>query len=181
MSCNNNNILNITMGNDFRIHVCCADVAPLGPEGATFADIVGLEAHLVDRLGRRTQVDIEVLEDGDAEVSVHGEIQNQFCYGIELTGTYGDHPWRWKDEGTLRLVDGKGNVHALESFGEDTYYINDVLDVWVEGNTLVIVSEGHAAFKGETLSLMATDDTTATLNDEELLISKIKNKIQICQ
>lgn len=167
MNCNHNSqLLNIPSGNNFRIHLCRANVAPSNPEDVTFEDVCGLEACLTTPMGVRIPVETEV-QDGDLLVSCPADLKLT-TYGIELTGTYESHPWRWKHSKVFRIVDDncESNVQGMESFSPETYFFNDILEPIIDCDTLVLITEGHA-----TLS----EDGTLTITLIEDKISEIKN------
>ena len=59
----------------------------------------------------------------------------------------------------------ESSVQGMESFSPDTYYFKDILEPIIDGDTLVLISEGHA-----TLS----EDGTLTISLIEDKISGIK-------
>ena len=160
MNCNKDiDILTIPRGNPFRIHLCRANVAPNNPEDVTFGDVVGLDANLTTPMGARTPVEWKT-EDGDLLVLCPSDLKLT-TYGIELTGTYESHPWRWKCTRAFRIVDTncESSVQGMESFSPDTYYFKDILEPIIDGDTLVLISEGHATLSEDgTLTITLIED-----------------------
>lgn len=152
-------ILTIPRGNPFLIHLCRANVAPSNPEDVTFDDVIGVEAFLTTPMGARTPVEWKT-EDGDLLVLCPSDLKLT-TYGIELTGTYESHPWRWKCRKAFRIVDTncESSVQGMESFSPDTYYFKDILEPIIDGDTLVLISEGHATLSEDgTLTITLIED-----------------------
>lgn len=165
-------ILSIPRGNDFRLHICGLDVAP-GAKDADFGDIEGLKAYVVSWLGRRDEV--EMTTDGtDIIITVAAEIQRCTVYGVELTGTYNGHPWRWKAGNVFRIVESncEASEQPMETFGVETYYLRDTLMFEIVGDTLHIYSDGHASIKGGTLKLQETRNMGLAVVDDAIVASE---------
>lgn len=167
--------LTVPRGNDFKIHLCRKDVAPGNPNGVDFSMIDNLAAYATKEPGMRLFLEHEISEDGDIVISVNAEIHKLSTYGIEMTGTYHGHNWRWKCCEVFRLSDCscESTVKGMESFDVETYYIWDILDFLVEDNTLDIVSEGHAWIDGDVLHIMDTDYTKVTFENDKMIVTNL--------
>lgn len=165
--------MTVTSGNDFKIHLCRNDVAPGNPNGVDFSLIDDLVAYATKEPGIRLPLEHEISEHGDIVISINAEIHKLSTYGIEMTGTYHGHNWRWKCCEVFRLSDCScdSTVKGMESFDVETYYIWDILDFVVSGNTLDIISDGHAWIEGNALHVQDTDDTTITFEGEKMIIT----------
>lgn len=161
-------------GNDFQIHVSHTYVAPMGPQDATFGDIDDLRAFFVQP-SHKIEMECAVVGSGDLMVYVPASMVDLAIYGLELTGTYNGHAWRWKGSSFIHIVDETKDNSLVggESFGPDTYYIGDDLDAEIEDDSLILISNGHAALvKGAAVikSSLRTDvnlDRSETLNITE--------------
>ena len=173
MNCNKE-ILTIPRGNDFRLHLCLADVAPSN-QGVTFADVVGLQAYIVRFLDERTSVVYDITDSGDLLLNVHSDALAASLYGIELVGTYNGEPWRYKCAAAFRVTDSNcaSTAQGMETFGTETYYIRDVLVFEEEDDTLAIMTEGHASLDNDTLTLQATEGTALCIHGDTLEINYI--------
>lgn len=166
--------MEIPYGNPFRLFVCRSNVAPSNPDDVTFADIEGLNVCIVRMLGKRTEVGYEIV-DGDLLISISADEVIRTIYGLEMTGTYNGQPWRWKGDNVFRIVDSnkQSNVQPMETFGVETYYVDDILWVEVEDDTMTFTSHGHASLDGGTLALQSTEDTdVAVIGDKLVIIQK---------
>ena len=47
------------------------------------------------------------------------------------------------------------NVHGLETFGEETYYVDDTLDAVLDGDTLTLTTHGLATLNDGVLTLQS--------------------------
>ena len=127
-------------GNDFNLHICHSNVAPGGPEGATFNDIEGLTAYLVKSLGARVEMEYDITESGDLLVHVPADKQERTIYGLELVGTYNGHAWRWKASAFISIVEDAcdNSLVGSETFAPDTYYLDDSLFVSTSGQSDIL-------------------------------------------
>ena len=159
-------------GNDFNLHICHSNVAPGGPDGATFADIVDLKAYLVKSLGARIEMDYDITEYGDLLVYVPADKQERTIYGLELTGTYNGHAWRWKASAFISIVEDAcdNSLVGSETFAPDTYYLDDSLFVSTLDDTMIFVTEGHASLANNTLTIQATEETEVYIEEDTLVI-----------
>lgn len=174
MNCNKE-ILTIPRGNDFRIHLCIADVTPSAPEGATFADIEGLQAYLVRFPNVRYDIGYELTDNGDIRIIVPADAQISTKYGIEITGTYDGQSWRFKCSDAFRIADTncESSVQGMETFGEEIYYLHDVLWLEINGATLDIISDGHAWIDGDVLHLQDTEETEISFRDNKMIVTQL--------
>lgn len=177
MNCKRDNELVIPRGNDFKIHICLADVVPSAPSDKTFTDVDNLQAYIVRFPGVRTSVGYELTETGDLLILVPAEVQLPTKYGIELTGTYNGNAWRFKCVKVFRLSDSncESNVQGMETFGVETYYFKDVLWVDVSGDTLDIISDGHAWIDGDVLHLQDTEETEISFRGSKMIVTQLNN------
>lgn len=167
------NILTAPYGNPFRIHLCRADIVPNNPSSIDFDDLDAgsLRAYITTILGARISVNVEV-DDGDLLLTIQ-ENMGRATYGIEITGTYQSHPWRWKCGKAFRIADTncESSVQDMETFGVETYYLHDVLWVEVVDDIMHFTSEGHAVIANNTLTLEATDKTEVSVEGDTLYIT----------
>lgn len=150
-------ILRVPYGNDFRVHICYKNVVPSEEEGVSFGEITDLVVVLTRFPNYSTPVDYELTDEGDIIITLPGNMLVKSLYSLEMTGTYDGHPWRWKALPLFRIVDINAcdNVHGLETFGEETYYVDDTLEAEIEGDTLTLTTHGHASLQGGVLTLQS--------------------------
>ena len=153
----NNDILKIPYGNDFRLHICCKNVVPAEEEGVTFSDITDLVVVLKRFPDYQTSVDYDLTDEGDMILTLPSGMLTKSLYSLELTGSYGGHPWRWQALPIFRIVNANAcdNVHGMETFGEETYYVDDTLEAVIDGDTLTLTTHGHATLDNGTLTLQS--------------------------
>ena len=171
MNCNQNiDILTIPRGNPFLIHLCRKDVAPNNPDDVDFTAIDGLRCYITTPMGARVSVETKV-ENGDLLLSIPADLRLT-TYGIELVGEYEDFPWRYKRRNAFRISDTncESSVQGMESFGVETYYIGDVVDVYFEYDSVIFASEGHVYFEGDALVLQDTEDISFGFEEDALVI-----------
>jgi hypothetical protein len=170
-------ILTIPRGNDFRIHLCLADVTPSAPDGVTFADIEGMQAYLVRFPNIRYDIGYELTDNGDIRIIVPADAQICTKYGIEMVGTYEGQSWRFKCSDAFRIADSncESSVQGMETFGEEVYYIFDTLEFEIVGDTLHIYTDGHASLANGTLSLQETDGTSLGVKRDSIIATETKN------
>ena len=177
------NILSIPYGNPFRIHLCRADIVPNNPSSIDFDDLDegSLRAYITTIMGARISVDVEV-DNGDLLLTIP-EDTRRATYGIELTGTYQSHHWRWKCGKAFRISDTncESSVQGMESFAPETYYLWDVADVSFEVAAVIFASEGHVYFDGDALVLQDTEDTTFGFEGDAIVVNENNKKIPSCQ
>jgi len=177
MSCNRKckcgGILRVPYGNPFRLFICRDNVAPGNPDDVTFADIDDLRVEIT-RIIRNTIVQHEVQPDGDLMLTIPVAIQHRTTYGILMTGTYHGHPWRWKVGNVFSIVDenADSSVSGMESFDVETYYLDDILDVEVTGDTMTFITHGHADIFDNTLTLQDTDDMEVTIEGDTIYFTE---------
>ena len=167
-----NDILRIPYGNPFRIHLCCKNIVPSEDNEVTFADITDLVAVLKRFPDFHTDVDYELTDEGDMLITLPAGMLEKSLYSLELTGQYDGQPWRWKALPIFRIVDANacGNVQGMETFGEETYYLDDTLEVEMDGDTLILTTHGLATL----------DDGVVTLQSGNTVdIDKIKKSVTI--
>ena len=125
-----NNILRIPYGNDFRLHICYKNVVPSEDDDSSFADISDLLVVLRRFPDISISVDYELTDEGDALITLPSGMLAKSLYSLEITGMYDGHPWRWKALPLFRIVDANacGNVEGMETFGEETYFVDDTLE-----------------------------------------------------
>ena len=173
MNCiHNRQLLTVPSGNDFRIHLCRRDVAPGNHADVTFVDIQDLKAYVTGFPNLRIFTTHQVHDDGDIIVDIDSTKLQHYTYGIELTGRYNGHPWRWKCDKVFKVSDTncESSVQGMESFGVETYYIGDVVDVDFEYDSVIFASEGHVYFEGDALVLQDTEDTSFGFEEDALVI-----------
>ena len=160
-------------GNDFNLHVCHLNVAPGGPEGATFADVDNLQVYLVNTLGKKTRLAYTITDSGDLLIHVTSDKQKRTKYGLELIGTYGGNAWRWKASAFISIVDNACNnsLSGCEAFTPDTYYLDDTLFVYTSDDTMIFTTEGHASLSNGTLMIQATENTSVNVENDTLIIT----------
>lgn len=172
------NILSIPYGNPFRIHLCRADIVPNNPDSIDFTDLDAgsLRAYITTIMGARISVDV-VVENGDLLLTIP-EDTRRATYGIELTGTYQSHPWRWKCGKAFRISDTncESSVQGMESFAPETYYLFDTLEFEIVGDTLHIYTDGHASLDNGTLSLQETAGTSLEVKGDSIIATELKQK-----
>jgi len=163
--------LTVPRGNDFKVHLCRKDVAPGNSNGMDFRAIDNLEAFATKEPGMRLPLEHKISADGDIVISVNAEIHKLSTYGIEMTGTYHGHNWRWKCCEVFRLSDCscESTVKGMESFDVETYYIWDSLDFDIKDDTMLVTSDGHADIVDGTLILQATDTTDLAIEGDAIV------------
>lgn len=174
-NCNKKEILSIPRGNPFRLHICGLDIVPGDPD-ATFANVGDMNVYIVSFPNVRTEVEFEAISP-DIILTVPIEVQRRAIYGIEVTGIYNGHPWRWKTkEIVFRIVDSNcdASEQGMETFGVETYYLRDVVWVEFEDDIMTLYSDGHVRFEEETLILQDTDNTTFEIEGDILYITTEK-------
>ena len=151
-------ILRIPYGNDFRLYLCYKSVAP-SDEERTFADIDDLVVVLKRFPNSSTSADYELTDEGDMIVKLPSGMLVKSLYSLELTGTYDGHPWRWKALPMFGIVDANncGNVQGMETFGADTYFVDDTLEAEVDGDTLTLTTHGLATLDDGVITLQSGD------------------------
>ena len=144
-------ILRVPWGNDFKVHICYKNCVPSEMEGVSFADIEDLSVYLVRFPDQRIPADYELTAYGDIVVDVKETATVRTLYSVEASGTYQGHPWRWKSQPLFRLVDVNkcGNVGGMETFGEETYYVDDTFAAEVDDATMTIYTHGLASIISE--------------------------------
>lgn len=172
------NILSIPYGNPFRIHLCRSDIVPNNPDSIDFDDLDegSLRAYITTIMGARISVDVEV-DNGDLLLTIP-EDTRRATYGIELTGTYQSHHWRWKCGKAFRISDTncESSVQGMESFAPETYYLFDTLEFEIVGDTLHIYTDGHASLDNGTLSLQETAGTSLGVKGDSIIATETKNQ-----
>lgn len=171
------NILSIPYGNPFRIHLCRADIVPNNPDSIDFDDLDAgsLRAYITTIMGARISVDVEV-DNGDLLITIP-EDTRRATYGIELTGTYQSHPWRWKCGKAFRISDTncESSVQGMESFAPETYYLFDTLEFEIVGDTLHIYTDGHASLDDSTLSLHETRNMSLATKGDSIIATETQS------
>ena len=172
-NCNCGHILRVPYGNPFKLAICRDNVAPGNPENITFADIDNLCVEIT-RIMRNRSVDHEVMENGDLLIDMPVSKQSRTTYGILMTGTYQGHPWRWKASKVFSIVDDNADssMEGMESFGVETYYIWDILDVEVSGDTMTFITHAHADIANEALMLQDTDNMEVTIEGDAIIFTE---------
>ena len=171
------NLLSIPYGNPFRIHLCRTDIVPNNPDSIDFYDLDAgsLRAYITTIMGARISVDIEV-DNGDLLLTIP-ENTRRATYGIEITGTYQSHLWRWKCGKAFRISDTncESSVQGMESFMPETYYLFNTLEFEIVGDTLHIYTDGHASLDNGTLSLQETAGTSLVVKGDSIIATETKN------
>ena len=171
-----NKMLRIPYGNDFRIGICRSNVVPGSPDDVTFADVETLTLHIITTLGVRTEMQYTIPENGDLLFVVPVAVQRKTGYSIEMTGTYQGHPWRWKAKNVFSIVDSNcdSNVQGDETFGMETYYLDDDLIVETNLDTMTFITHGHADMDDGNIILQETSGTTIEVQEDTLIITTKK-------
>ena len=172
----NHNSLRIPLGNDFRLAICRDDVAPANLPEVTFQHVQDLNACIVSPLGRRIQLQHQVMTDGDLLLTVRAEPLRCVDYAVEITGRFQGHMWRWRASKCFTIV--RDNRHAnmgeFESFDIETYYLHDKLTAQIvddiEGETLELITHSQASIVNGEISITA-DNVTLSDDGEELIIT----------
>ena len=153
----NQDILRVPYGNDFRLHLCYKNVVPSEDDGVSFADITDLVVALKRFPDYQTTVDYELTEDGDLLITLPSGMLARSLYSIEVTGTYDGQPWRWKALPIFRIVDANacGNVQGMETFGEETYFVDDILEAEIDGDTLTLTTHHLATLDNGVITLQS--------------------------
>jgi hypothetical protein len=148
-------------------------VAPGNPDNITFADIDDLRVEIT-RIIRNKHVQHEVMDDGDLLIHIPVSAQSRTTYGILMTGTYNGHPWRWKASKVFSIVDenADSSMEGMESFDVETYYIWDILDIEVSGDTMTFITHAHADIADETLIMQDTDDMEVTIEGDTIVFTE---------
>lgn len=170
-------ILRIPFGNDFRIHICYLNVVP-GNDEVTFSDIEDLSVSLIRLPGQSTPMDYEVTEEGDLIVDCPASKLVKTLYSIEVTGMYEGHPWRWKEKPVFRIVDANNhsNVQGMETFNEETYYLDDTLDAEIEGNTLILTTHSLASLEDGVITLKSGKNEVVNTKKKTIIIQFYGNQ-----
>ena len=171
MLCQNNSTLSIPKGNDFRLHLCSIDIVP-GMHEADFRLIEGMQAYIVAYTGRRDKVQHNI-QGADIIIEVPAQIQRWGDYDLELSGEYLGHTWRWKARCVFRIINynNEASHRHVETLGVETYYINDVVWVEFEDETMTLSSDGHVSIHNDVLELQDTEDTTFEIVGDTLYIT----------
>ena len=153
----NGNILRIPYGNDFRLHICYKNVVPSGEDVVSFADIDDIVVVLKRFPDISTSVEYELTDEGDIMITLPSGMLTKSLYSLEITGMYEGHPWRWKALSLFRIVDANacGNVQGMETFGEETYYVDDTLEAEIDGDTLTLTTHGLATLDNGVITLQS--------------------------
>lgn len=153
----NDNILRIPYGNDFRLHICYKNVVPSEDDDSSFADISDLLVVLKRFPDTSTSVDYELTDEGDILITLPSGMLTKSLYSLEMTGTYEGYPWRWKALPLFRIVDANscGNVEGMETFGEETYYLDDTLEAEIDGDTLTLTTHHLATLDNGVITLQS--------------------------
>lgn len=164
-------ILAIPEGNDFRLHICGSDIVP-GYSDARFEDVEGLVAYITSFPNIKTEVEYQT-QGTDIIISVTAEKQRKTVYGIEFVGTYGGHSWRWKAKRGFRIVDSncEASMQGNETFGVETYWLGDILEVDTDGDTMIFTTHGHATIEGGILTVQETANTKADLDGDTIIFT----------
>lgn len=150
-------ILRVPYGNDFRLHICYKNVVPSEEEGISFADIEDMVVVLKRFPDISTSVDYELTDEGDIMITLPSGMLAKSLYSLEMTGTYDGHPWRWQALPLFRIVNANAcdNVHGLETFGEETYYVDDTLEAEIDGDTLTLTTHHIATLDKGVLTIQS--------------------------
>lgn len=153
------------------MHLCGLDMVQGDPD-ATFANVGDMNVYIVSYPNIRTEVENEAIGP-DIILTVPAEVQRCTIYGIEVTGIYNGHPWRWKFGHAFRIVDTncEANMQPMETFGVETYYLRDVVWVEFEDETMTLYSDGHVSIHDDVLELQDTEDTTFEIEGNTLYIT----------
>lgn len=153
----NKDILRVPYGNDFRLHICYKNVVPSEEDGISFADIEDMVVVLKRFPDNNTSVDYELTDEGDVMITLPSGMLAKSLYSLEMTGQYDGHPWRWKALPLFRIVDANAcdNVHGMETFGEETYFVDDTLEAEIEGDTLTLTTHGLASLDNGVLTMQS--------------------------
>lgn len=170
--CKCNNTLRIPYGNPFQLCICRSNVAPGNPDDITFADIDDLQVTLTRIVGD-IPVTHEVMGNGDLMIIGEATLPAT-AYGIMMTGTYNGHPWRWRTRRVFSIVlyNADSSDEPSETFDVETYYIDDILNVEVSGDTMTFITHGHADMDDGNLILQETKSTTIEVQGDTLIIIK---------
>ena len=173
--CKCSNTLRMPCGNPFRLCVCRSNVAPGNPDDITFADIADLQVYFTRIVGDISAAH-EVMVNGDLMIIGEATLPAT-AYGIMMTGTYNGSPWRWRARRVFSVVlyNADGSEDPSETFGVETYYIDDTLDVEVEGDTMTFVTHGQVKMENGTLDIRSTDDCKVTVEGDTLVFTKLKS------
>ena len=158
----NDDILRVPYGNDFRLHICYKNVVPSEDDGVSFADIQDLVVLLKRFPDFNTSADYEVTEEGDILITLPSGMLAKSLYSLEMTGTYDGHPWRWQALPLFRIVDANAcdNVSGMETFGEETYFVDDTLEAEIDGDTLTLTTHGLATLDNGVITLQSGNTVT---------------------
>ena len=172
--CKCNNTLKIPYGNPFRLCICRSNVAPGNPDNITFADIDDLQVTLTRIVGD-IPVAHEVMDNGDLMIIGEATLPAT-AYGIMMTGTYNGHPWRWRARRVLSIVlyNADSSDEPSETFDVETYYIDDILDVEVSGDTMTFITHGHVKMDNGTLDIQSTADCEVTVEGDAIVFTRKK-------
>ena len=123
MNCRGKQQLNITMGTDVVLH----DVLIFDEETFDPSLSIGIEANLVNSLGKRTSLDIEVVDDYLVINVPWDDSRNAGCYGLEVRGTCNERKWATYADSLIRYTratqEGKYEVEVQS----DHYDITQVV------------------------------------------------------
>ena len=172
--CKCNDILRIPYGNPFRLCICRSNVAPGNPDDITFADIDDLQVTLTRIVGD-IPVAYEVMDTGDLMIIGESDLPAT-AYGIMMTGTYNGHKWRWRARRVFSVVlyNADSSDGPSETFDVETYYIDDILDVEVSGDTMTFITHGHVKMDNGTLDIQSTADCEVTVEGDAIVFTRKK-------
>ena len=175
---NDKDILRVPYGNDFRLHICYKNVVPSEDDDASFADIQDLVVVLTRFPDNNTSVDYELTDDGDILITLPSDMLTKSLYSLEITGTYDGHPWRWQALPLFRIVDANAcdYVHGLETFGEETYYVDDTLEAEIDGDTLTLTTHGHASLEDGVITIQSGNTFTVDKINKSVNIQHYGNQ-----
>lgn len=173
----NKEILQIPYGNDFKIHICYLNVVP-GDDEVTFADIEELSVSLIRLPDQSVPMDYELTEEGDLIVDCPASKLVKTLYSIEVTGIYDGHPWRWKEKPVTRIVDANNhsNVQSMETFNEETYFLDDTLEAEIDGNALVLTTHGLASLEDGVITLKSGKNEVVNTKKKSVIIQFYGNQ-----
>ena len=170
-------LINIPHGNVFNLHVCPQRIAPK-QENASFAPITDFSVNVIRQGYESISVSYDITEDGDLIAHCPSNLKC-VTYGLEISGKYEGNPWRWADCSIFRIVECNpaSNVWGMESFAPETYYIYDGIKPSSDGESLVLDTHAHAWAEGNTLHLMASEETNVTFEGETIIINQNGRKM----
>ena len=135
MNCNNNQELRIVRGNAFNIKI---HVEAVRLDGTKVEDFdLSQSSAILKLIHAGVKNDKEFMIDGNNAIISFDGAELLGWYGVEMTGTFQNLPWRFQVNQVFQIVETneKANVPSWTILTDSTYFVEGVLTLYAEGSS----------------------------------------------